>query len=124
MKTLLDDPYLQWTQTEFVELQNLAECQLTLVNARLPAQADEELFAGLNLMYHTGKRIGSLMCQLLTNLFIQKRRTDTVIFHHATTTFSQQCGRWATTFQAGMQLVKLPWPLALNQVKLSTVYGI
>jgi len=33
IKTLLDGPYLQWTQTEFIQLQNLAECPLTLVNA-------------------------------------------------------------------------------------------
>ena len=87
MKTLLDDPYIHWTQTEFVELRNLAECRLTLFNARrggeaarltisnwndakndvwlrnrtLPADADEELFPGLKLMYHTGKGIGSLV---------------------------------------------------------------
>ena len=26
MKTLLHDPYLQWTQTKFVELRTLAQC--------------------------------------------------------------------------------------------------
>ena len=77
----------------------------------LPADAAEELYPCLKLMYHKGKRIGSLIpCLVLADVvpaldkLVYPETHQYCDIHHATTSFSQQCGPWTTTFQAGMQL--------------------
>ena len=84
MSTLLQDPYKQWSTHEFMELRDLADCRLTLFNARrggeparlmlsnwedekndawlhkdcLSHMAEEErsFFSQMKVMYQSGKR--------------------------------------------------------------------
>jgi hypothetical protein len=88
-KTMLEDPYLKWTVTEYVELRDMACARLTLFNARrggeparlkladwhdasnqvwfdrsrveaMPAE-EKEFFSGCTIMYQTGKGINHLV---------------------------------------------------------------
>jgi hypothetical protein len=87
---LLDDPYLQWTKSEFVELRDMACARLTLYNARRggePARLrisdwqdaqnqvwldknrlhsktpeEQEIISQSLVMYQTGKGLNSLTC--------------------------------------------------------------
>jgi len=83
MAELLHDEYLSWTATEFIELRDLADCRLTLFNARRGgeparltlsnwidarngvwlshdrliemADVDKQLFSDMKVMYQSGK---------------------------------------------------------------------
>jgi len=89
MKTMLQDPYLQWTSSEFAELRDLTCSRITLFNARRggePArlklshwndalsdawidqsrvrgmsEEEKELFQNTKIMYQTGKGVNHLV---------------------------------------------------------------
>ena len=89
MKSILDDPYLQFTSTEFVELRDMVCCRMTLFNARRGGEAarlqlsnwndarnkvwfdpsrieamsdaEKEVFGDSIVIYHTGKGIDHLV---------------------------------------------------------------